>query len=55
VFDDTVTTGARAQSAAAALRECGARVAGILVVGRVLGIEPRQRVSLKGATEVGLG
>src|SRR5271166_3575521 len=55
VFDDTVTTGARAQSAAAALRECGARVAGILVVGRVLGVEPRQRVSLKGATEVGLG
>jgi predicted amidophosphoribosyltransferase len=31
-----VTTGARAQSAAAALRLAGARVVGILVVGRAL-------------------
>jgi len=36
VFDDTVTTGARAQSAAAALRLAGARVVGILAVGRAL-------------------
>ncbi len=36
VFDDSVTTGARAQSAAAALRLAGARVVGILVVGRAL-------------------
>jgi hypothetical protein len=37
VFDDTVVTGARAQSAAAALRGGGIRVVGILVVGRALG------------------
>ena len=36
VFDDSVTTGARAQSAAAALRLAGARVVGILAVGRAL-------------------
>jgi hypothetical protein len=36
VFDDSVTTGARAQSAAAARRLAGARVVGILVVGRAL-------------------
>lgn len=36
VFDDSVTTGARAQSAAAALRLAGGRVVGILVVGRAL-------------------
>lgn len=35
VFDDTLTTGARAQSAAFALSEGGFRVAGILAVGRV--------------------
>jgi adenine/guanine phosphoribosyltransferase-like PRPP-binding protein len=34
VFDDSVTTGARSQSAAAALRMSGAHVVGILVVGR---------------------
>ena len=33
VFDDTITTGARAQSAAAALRMAGARVAGVVAVG----------------------
>lgn len=55
VFDDTVTTGARAQSAAAALRECGAKVAGILVVGRVLGVESRRCGTVRGAPEVGLG
>ena len=36
VFDDSVTTGARAQSAAAALRLAGGRVVGILVIGRAL-------------------
>jgi len=36
VFDDSVTTGARAQSAAATLRLAGARVVGILAVGRAL-------------------
>jgi predicted amidophosphoribosyltransferase len=37
VFDDTTTTGASVQSAAAALRLAGARVVGALVVGRALG------------------
>jgi hypothetical protein len=42
VFDDSVTTGARSQSAAAALRLGGAEVVGVLVVGRALpGIHPR--------------
>jgi len=36
VFDDSVTTGARSQSAAAALRLGGARVVGVLAVGRAL-------------------
>jgi hypothetical protein len=36
VFDDSVTTGSRAQSAAAALRLVGVRVVGIVVVGRAL-------------------
>ena len=36
VFDDSITTGARAQSAAAALRLVGARVVGILAIGRAL-------------------
>ena len=36
VFDDSITTGARAQSAAAALRLAGASVVGILAVGRAL-------------------
>jgi adenine/guanine phosphoribosyltransferase-like PRPP-binding protein len=40
VVDDSVTTGARAQSAVAALRLAGARVTGVLVVGRVLAPEP---------------
>lgn len=39
VVDDTVTTGARAQSAVAALRIAGIGVAGVLVVGRVLAPE----------------
>jgi predicted amidophosphoribosyltransferase len=34
VFDDSLTTGARAQSAAVALRRAGSTVAGILAVGR---------------------
>jgi hypothetical protein len=37
VVDDTVVTGSRAQSAAAALRVHGAQVAGILALGRVVG------------------
>jgi len=37
VFDDTITTGARAQSAVAALRIAGARVVGVVAVGRTLG------------------
>lgn len=36
VMDDSVTTGARAQSAAAALRIGGARVPGIVVIGRAV-------------------
>ena len=36
VFDDSVTTGARSQSAAAALRLAGAHVVGVLAVGRAL-------------------
>jgi predicted amidophosphoribosyltransferase len=36
VFDDSITTGARAQSAAATLRLAGARVVGNLAVGRAL-------------------
>jgi predicted amidophosphoribosyltransferase len=36
VFDDSITTGARAQSAAAVLRLAGARVVGILAIGRAL-------------------
>ena len=36
VFDDSVTTGARSQSAAATLRLAGARVVGVLAVGRAL-------------------
>lgn len=39
VVDDTVTTGARAQSAVAALRVAGFGVAGVLVVGRALAPE----------------
>ncbi len=36
VFDDSVTTGARSQSASAALRLAGLRVVGVLAVGRAL-------------------
>lgn len=36
VFDDTTTTGAAAQSAAATLRLAGARVVGVLAMGRAL-------------------
>lgn len=36
VFDDSITTGSRAQSAVAALRRGGAPVAGVLAVGRAL-------------------
>jgi adenine/guanine phosphoribosyltransferase-like PRPP-binding protein len=46
VVDDTIITGARAQSAAAALRLNGAAVAGILVVGRGLAPLARRRPGL---------
>jgi adenine/guanine phosphoribosyltransferase-like PRPP-binding protein len=36
VFDDSIITGARSQSAAAALRLAGGRVVGVLAVGRVV-------------------
>jgi predicted amidophosphoribosyltransferase len=39
VVDDSFTTGARAQSAAAALQVAGIRVAGVLVIGRVVAPE----------------
>jgi hypothetical protein len=38
VVDDTITTGARAQSAAAALRMVGARVVGVVALGRAVGV-----------------
>jgi orotate phosphoribosyltransferase len=43
VFDDSITTGSRAQSAAAALRMAGAQVVGILAVGRAVGGVPADR------------
>ncbi len=55
VFDDSVTTGARAQSAAAALREGGARVTGILAVGRALAARAPRRPRLRAAAEPPLG
>ena len=45
VVDDSVVTGARAQSAAAALRLGGARVAGVVAVGRVVAQKVAGRVS----------
>jgi len=45
VVDDSTVTGARAQSAAAALRLAGARVAGVLVVGRALPASGSERRS----------
>ena len=44
LFDDSVTTGARSQSAAAALRLAGARVVGVLAVGRALSVPPPRTV-----------
>jgi predicted amidophosphoribosyltransferase len=41
VVDDSIVTGARAQSAAAALRLGGAQVVGVLALGRVVGPIPR--------------
>jgi hypothetical protein len=43
VFDDSITTGSRAQSAVAALRMAGAQVVGILAVGRAIGGAPVDR------------
>jgi adenine/guanine phosphoribosyltransferase-like PRPP-binding protein len=40
VVDDSVVTGARAQSAAAALRLAGAEVVGVVVLGRFLAGAP---------------
>jgi hypothetical protein len=45
VFDDSITTGSRAQSAVAALRMAGAQVVGVLAVGRALGGAPTDRPS----------
>jgi hypothetical protein len=54
VVDDSFTTGARAQSAAAALRMAGIRVAGVLVVGRVVapGTAPWQAAYWDSTVEV---
>ncbi len=54
VFDDSITTGSRAQSAAAALRMAGARVVGVLAVGRAVGGPPAHRPPPV-ATPAGLG
>jgi hypothetical protein len=56
VVDDSVTTGARAQSAAATLRDAGVHVKGILVVGRALGAGAvRRRPPLPDAPGARLG
>jgi predicted amidophosphoribosyltransferase len=54
VVDDSVITGARAQSAAAALRIGGVRVAGVLTVGRAFDPSRRLRVprAVPGPAEV---
>ena len=49
VVDDTVVTGARAQSAVAALRLAGLRPVGVLAVGRALSAEAADRASRGGA------
>ncbi len=54
VFDDSITTGSRAQSAAAALRMAGARVVGVLAVGRAVGGAAAHRPPPV-ATPAGLG
>jgi hypothetical protein len=43
VFDDSITTGSRAQSAVAALRMAGAQVVGVLAVGRAVSGAPAHR------------
>ena len=48
VVDDSVVTGARAQSAAAALRLGGARVAGVVAVGRAMARQVRVNGGLRG-------
>jgi hypothetical protein len=49
VVDDSLVTGARAQSAVATLRSAGARVVGIVVLGRVLppGYRPQARGAVR--------
>jgi len=54
VFDDTITTGARAQSAVAALRIAGARVVGVVAVGRAVGLGTVDVESDHGAIGTGL-
>jgi len=51
VVDDTFVTGARAQSAAAALRSAGLEVVGVLVIGRVVdpGASPWQAAYWEGS------
>jgi hypothetical protein len=50
VVDDSTVTGARAQSAAAALRLAGAQVAGVLAVGRALPASgPKRRAATPAA------
>ena len=55
VVDDTVVTGARAQSAVAALRDAGLRPAGVLVVGRALAPEAAAWPSAPPASRGGAG
>jgi predicted amidophosphoribosyltransferase len=50
VFDDSLTTGARAQSAAFALRRTGCVVVGVLAVGRARRLPPPSRSSRAGAS-----
>ncbi len=52
VFDDSITTGARAQSAVAALRGRGAHVVGVLAVGRA--VAPRHLPGSPGSGTHGL-
>ncbi len=55
VFDDTTTTGASAQSAAATLRLAGARVVGILAMGRALAPPAAAVLAVPAGTEASGG